>query len=43
MPRGKLGAARTIYQHGQKVVDLWGTVRDRTLGEPWRADTMVLV
>jgi len=41
--RGELGAACCIYQHGDKVVDLWGGVRDRTSGDPWRADTMTLV
>jgi CubicO group peptidase (beta-lactamase class C family) len=25
------------------VVDLWGGVRDRKTGEPWREDTMVIV
>ena len=41
--RGELGGACCIYQDGEKVVDLWGGVRDRASGEPWRADTMVLV
>ena len=41
--RGELGAACCIYQHGEKVVDLWGGVRERSSGEPWRADTMVVV
>ena len=41
--RGELGAACCIYQHGAKVVDRWGGVRDRASGEPWRADTMVVV
>ena len=41
--RGELGAACCVYQHGEKVVDLWGGVRDRASGEPWRADTMVVV
>jgi CubicO group peptidase (beta-lactamase class C family) len=41
--RGELGAACCVYQDGEKVVDLWGGVRDRESGEPWRADTMVLV
>lgn len=41
--RGELGAACCIYRHGEKVVDLWGGVRDRKSGEPWRADTMVVV
>ena len=41
--RGELGAACCIYKDGEKVVDLWGGMRDRTSGEPWRADTMVVV
>lgn len=41
--RGELGAACCVYQHGEKVVDLWGGVRDRVSGQPWRADTMVVV
>ena len=41
--RGELGAACCIYQDGEKVVDLWGGVRDRASGAPWRADTMVVV
>jgi hypothetical protein len=41
--RGELGAACCIYQDGEKVVDLWGCLRDRRSGEPWRAETMVVV
>jgi CubicO group peptidase (beta-lactamase class C family) len=41
--RRELGGACCIYQDGEKVVDLWGGVRDRASGEPWRADTMVVV
>src|SRR5262245_28166356 len=41
--RGELGGACCIYRDGEKVVDLWGGVRDRKTGEPWRADTMVVV
>jgi CubicO group peptidase (beta-lactamase class C family) len=41
--RGELGGACSVYQDGEQVVDLWGGVRDRRSGEPWRADTMVLV
>ena len=41
--RGELGGACCIYQHGEKVVDLWGGVRDRASREPWREDTMVVV
>ena len=41
--RGELGGASCIYRNGEKVVDLWGGVRDRKSGEPWRADTLVVV
>ncbi len=41
--RGELGAACCVYRYGEKVVDLWGGVRDPSSGEPWRADTMVIV
>ena len=41
--RGELGAACCVYRDGEKVVDLWGGVRERASGEPWRADTMVVV
>ncbi len=41
--RGELGAACCVYRDGEKVVDLWGGVRDRTSGEPWREDTMTVV
>jgi CubicO group peptidase (beta-lactamase class C family) len=41
--RGELGGACCVYRHGEKVVDLWGGVRDRRSGDPWRADTMVAV
>ena len=41
--RNELGAACAIYHHGEKVVDLWGGVRNRKTGEPWEADTMACV
>lgn len=41
--RGELGGACCAYLHGEKVVDLWGGVRCKRTGEPWAADTMVLV
>ena len=41
--RGELGGACCIYQDGVKVVDLWGGVRDRSSGERWGEDTMVVV
>jgi len=41
--RGEVGAACCIHQAGERVVDLWGGVRDRATGAPWEEDTMVLV
>jgi hypothetical protein len=41
--RRELGGACCVYQHGEKVVDLWGGVRDQSSGAPWQEDTMVLV
>jgi len=41
--RGELGGACCIYQHGEKVVDLWGGIRDRSSQAPWLEDTMVIV
>lgn len=41
--RQELGGACCVYHRGEKVVDLWGGVRNRATGEPWQEDTMVLV
>jgi len=41
--RQELGGACCAYCRGEKVVDLWGGVRNRETGEPWERDTMVLV
>src|SRR4051794_18323262 len=41
--RHELGGACCAYLHGEKVVDLWGGVRNKHTGEPWERDTMVLV
>lgn len=41
--RNELGAACCIYHRGEKVVDLWGGVRNGLTGEPWEEDTMVCV
>ncbi|MFX0065168.1 MAG: serine hydrolase domain-containing protein [Candidatus Hermodarchaeota archaeon] len=41
--RNELGAACCIYHRGEKVVDLWGGVRNEATGEPWEEDTMVVV
>jgi CubicO group peptidase (beta-lactamase class C family) len=41
--RGELGGACCAYHHGEKVVDLWGGIRNKQTGEPWEEDTMVIV
>jgi CubicO group peptidase (beta-lactamase class C family) len=41
--RGELGGACCAFHRGEKVVDLWGGVRNKETGEPWEQDTMVLV
>jgi CubicO group peptidase (beta-lactamase class C family) len=41
--RNELGAACCIYHRGEKVVDLWGGVRDERTGAPWEEDTMACV
>lgn len=41
--RDELGGACCVYYRGEKVVDLWGGVRNKQTGEPWQKDTMVLV
>ena len=41
--RRELGGACCAYRGGEKVVDLWGGIRNKQSGEPWEADTMVVV
>src|SRR5215207_9042605 len=41
--RREIGAACCVYHRGEKVVDLWGGVRNKATGEPWEEDTMALV
>jgi CubicO group peptidase (beta-lactamase class C family) len=41
--RRELGGACCAYRHGEKVVDLWGGIRNKRTGEPWEQDTMVVV
>ena len=41
--RREIGAACCVYHKGEKVVDLWGGVRNQTTGEPWENDTKALV
>jgi CubicO group peptidase (beta-lactamase class C family) len=41
--RGELGGACCVYRRSEKVVDLWGGIRDKETGEPWEQNTMVIV
>ncbi len=41
--RGELGAAVAVYHRGEKVVDLWGGIRDKASGASWEEDTMTVV
>lgn len=41
--RHELGGACCVYYDGQKVVDLWGGIRNRNTGDPWEENTMVIV
>ena len=41
--RGELGGACCAFHRGEKVVDLWGGIRNKQTGEPWEQDTMVIV
>ena len=41
--RRELGGACAAYYRGEKVVDLWGGIRNKATGEPWRKDTMVIM
>ena len=41
--RRELGGACCAYFRGEKVVDLWGGIRNKQTGEPWEKDTMVIV
>ena len=41
--RGELGGACSVYHRGEKVLDLWGGVRNKQTGEAWEQDTMVVI
>jgi len=41
--RRELGGACAAYYHGEKVVDLWGGIRNMRTGELWEENTMVIV
>jgi CubicO group peptidase (beta-lactamase class C family) len=39
----ELGGACCAWYRGEKVVDLWGGIRNKETGAPWERDTMVIV
>lgn len=41
--RRELGAACSIYLKGEKVVDLWGGIKNHKTKEAWEEDTLVTV
>jgi CubicO group peptidase (beta-lactamase class C family) len=41
--RHELGGACCAFHRGEKVVDLWGGLRNKRTGEPWEQDTMVII
>ena len=41
--RRELGGACAVYHRGQRVIDIWGGVRDKQTGKPWEQNTMVVV
>jgi CubicO group peptidase (beta-lactamase class C family) len=41
--RGELGGACCAFHGGEKVVDLWGGIRNKQTSEPWEQDTMVII
>ncbi len=41
--RHELGAACCVYHKGERVVDLWGGIRNKQTRAPWDQDTMVVI
>jgi len=41
--RRELGGACCAFHRGEKVVDLWGGIRNKQTGEPWAENTMVII
>ena len=41
--RRELGGACCVYRRHEKIVDLWGGIRNKNTGAPWEEDTMVVV
>ncbi len=39
----ELGAACSVFYRGEKVVDLWGGIRNKATGEPWEENTMACI
>ena len=39
----ELGGACCAYVRGEKVVDIWGGVRNKVTGDAWERDTMVVI
>ncbi len=41
--RRELGGACCAYCHGERVVDIWGGIRNKKTGDGWEEDTMVII
>jgi hypothetical protein len=41
--RRELGGACCAFVRGDKVVDLWGGIRNKQTGEPWEENTTAIV
>jgi CubicO group peptidase (beta-lactamase class C family) len=41
--RGELGGACCVYQGGERVVDLWGGIRNKQTRQPWEQNSMVII
>jgi len=41
--RGELGGACCAYLRGEKIVDIWGGIRNKETGEHWERDTLVVI
>jgi CubicO group peptidase (beta-lactamase class C family) len=39
----ELGGACCAYYRAEKVIDLWGGIRNKWTAEPWEQDTMVII
>ena len=41
--RRELGGACCAYLRGEKIVDIWGGIRNKETGEHWERDTLVVI